>query len=761
MTKTKSLLHLDALPMMNTDLATEIICQTCEKPIAMKSGSMTQWIFDTSKCSCGSAHEEKQQRCALCALPIKTKIGSITQWIFKTKSCSCLVSIDSDAVREEAATLPSDELISGAPYEFLGVTGYGGAATVYKARNKKLGRLVAVKILQAPMSDERSRQNFAREAKAASKLQHPNVVTVQDFGEMADGRQYLATEWIEGITLAQYMSRHGRLTVEIAQEVFSQVLDGLSHAHKRGVVHRDIKPNNIMLTRGVSGGWTVKIIDFGTAKEIDNEGSVTRAEDLACSPFYMSPEQATGEGVDNRSDLYSVGCSLFETLTGRPPFTGVALSVVMRHQLEQPPTLMAASGGVEFPDYIEAIVAKLLAKAPSDRFQSDEDVKSALRGSVRYATGSSGRNSRTGAPREVLPVGIIGVSIAAVCGIAYVIDLFRMERAPESKKVHLSSGERSIRKLAAESTASPTQAERRFLESGADYWRDNASKSHALAPDEKLESLPASRVRVVSINFNRRKSLDGLASLTNLKMLKLWNAKLTPALCDQIVEATSISDLQIVDSEIDCDPAVELARMPRLSWLEFNDCGLTAKDLQNIHMLKRLYTLCIPFNSELSDAAFVPIGKFKQLGDLRLEGIMITDKTLHEIRSLTSLTNLSFSSTGVTDAGCSYIANFRELDTISAGASSIGDAGAKLLFTLPKLKFLALRSSKVTDASLPGFEQMKSLKHLDLLQCPGVSDQGIGRLRLKRPDMKVICTGSYDALIHELLPEDQLQRKGN
>ncbi len=338
---------------------------------------MTQWIFDTSRCSCSNAPVESVVRCVLCGLPVKSRLGSITQWIFKPKVCSCLVSYETDAYLDPT-TLPADESIPGAPYHFLGVTGRGGVGTVYKAQNKKLGRAVAIKVLQTGLEDTRAAQNFEREARACSKLQHPNIVTVQDFGTMTDGRQFLVSEWIEGITLAQYLSRNGRLPLEIAQEIFLQVLDGLSHAHKKHVIHRDIKPDNIMLTRGDYGGWIVKIIDFGTAKEIDNKGEVTRAEDLPCSPFYMSPEQSFCSTLDHRTDFYSLGCSFFEVLTGRPPFTGKPLTVLMRHQSEPPPTLSIASGGVVYPQYIEELIARLLAKEPEDRFESAEEVKNAL-----------------------------------------------------------------------------------------------------------------------------------------------------------------------------------------------------------------------------------------------------------------------------------------------------------------------------------------------------------------------------------------------
>jgi serine/threonine protein kinase len=341
---------------------------------------MTQWIFTSSKCSCSDDDQLQRELkfCPICGLRVRGREGTMTGWIFRSKSCVCLAAEIIPHVELSTEDLPAEDLIEEEPFEWIAVAGQGGMGTVYKARDRKLGRFMAVKVMQQETDDPRAADTFLREARAASKLQHPNIVTVSDFGIMRDGRQFLAIEWIDGITLADYLTRHGTLSVEAAREIFVQILDGLSHAHKRGVIHRDIKPKNIMLSLTTSGGWTVKLIDFGTAKDLTQEGFQTRAEDMACSPYYVSPERVNGLIVDHRADLYSLGCTYFEALVGNPPFRGAAMPVVMMHLNTTPPTLEEASGGKPFPLYLEQTIAKLLSKKPEERFADAEETKKAL-----------------------------------------------------------------------------------------------------------------------------------------------------------------------------------------------------------------------------------------------------------------------------------------------------------------------------------------------------------------------------------------------
>jgi serine/threonine protein kinase len=202
-------------------------------------------------------------------------------------------------------------------------------------------------------------------------------VQVHDFGLLDDGKPYLVLDYVKGCTLAEYLKQHGPMTLEAVADVFAKVCFGLAYAHDQGVIHRDIKPSNIMLVDGASDGaeGSVKILDFGIAKLTSREDgeiqALTRTGEIFGSPLYMSPEQCSGGYIDHRSDIYSLGCVLFEALTGTPPHLGqTALATMMLHQSQQAPTLKEASLGKEFPDALERIVAKMLHKSPAERYRS-------------------------------------------------------------------------------------------------------------------------------------------------------------------------------------------------------------------------------------------------------------------------------------------------------------------------------------------------------------------------------------------------------
>lgn len=268
-------------------------------------------------------------------------------------------------------------------YELLETIGSGGMGVIYKARNELLNKSVAIKTLHAHLCSPELLQRFQREAKAAGNLRHPHIISVHDLGLTEQGNPYMVMELCEGRTLGQMLKEDGPLNVEIFAKIFIQVCDALSHAHSRGVLHRDIKPSNIMLMSN-NANVDVRILDFGIAKlkEMDLRRSqhLTRTGEAIGSPLYMSPEQASGGAVDERSDLYSLGCVMYEALCGLTPHEGAnILQTMMKHMNEPPLSFKEISlGSIDVGTPIEALVMRLLAKSPDDRYQSMEEVKCEL-----------------------------------------------------------------------------------------------------------------------------------------------------------------------------------------------------------------------------------------------------------------------------------------------------------------------------------------------------------------------------------------------
>ncbi len=258
-------------------------------------------------------------------------------------------------------------------YKILEKLGEGGMGVVYKAQDTKLDRLVALKFLpQHLTADERDKERFLNEAKAASALDHPNICTVYEIGEAADGQLFIAMAYYEGETLKKRIER-GPLEAEEAISIVQQIVQGLANAHRRGGFHRDIKPANILITKDRQA----KIVDFGLAK-LSGQTKVTRAGATMGTAAYMSPEQVLGEGVDYRTDIWSLGVVFYETLTGRLPFKGeYEQAVLYRIMNEDPEPIRNLKP--DLPIELERVVEKCLAKSPDRRYQHLEEMSADLK----------------------------------------------------------------------------------------------------------------------------------------------------------------------------------------------------------------------------------------------------------------------------------------------------------------------------------------------------------------------------------------------
>ncbi|RBY92296.1 Stk1 family PASTA domain-containing Ser/Thr kinase [Blastococcus sp. TBT05-19] len=295
--------------------------------------------------------------------------------------------------------------VLGERYEIGGVLGRGGMAEVHHGRDLRLGREVAVKVLRSDLARDPSFQvRFRREAQASASLNHPAIVAVYDTGEdrtPAGATPYIVMEFVEGETLRDVLRREGVLPIERAMSLAADICGALDFSHRNGIVHRDVKPGNVMITPQ----GTVKVMDFGIARAVsDSAATMTSTAAVIGTAQYLSPEQARGEGVDARSDVYSLGCLLYELVTGAPPFTGDSpVSVAYQHVREDP--RLPSSINREVPPELDAILLKAMSKNPANRYQSAADMRNdllrALAGQRVEATPVMGEDEKTaiiGAP---------------------------------------------------------------------------------------------------------------------------------------------------------------------------------------------------------------------------------------------------------------------------------------------------------------------------------------------------------------------------
>lgn len=269
-------------------------------------------------------------------------------------------------------------------YEIVDKIGIGGMAAIYKVRDVVAGELLAIKIIRPEIAtNDISHKRFRQEARAARDLNHPNIVSVRSYDISPEGVPYLIMDYVDGIDLSKVLRKSGPVALSIFFPTFIQVSGALVHAHSRGVVHRDVKPSNILLTTTGDGEVWAKLVDFGIAKLLyptDNDDQthvLTKQGQTVGSPSYMSPEQVQGKQIDARSDIYSLGCVMFEALAGRLPFKADnALQLAMHHVYSQPINLKKVAKNC--PLYLDRVVAHCLEKKPDDRYQNMFDLRSDL-----------------------------------------------------------------------------------------------------------------------------------------------------------------------------------------------------------------------------------------------------------------------------------------------------------------------------------------------------------------------------------------------
>lgn len=271
---------------------------------------------------------------------------------------------------------PTNDLVGtivGNNFHIIKKLGEGGMGTVYLAEHVKMGRKAALKVMNPGMNqDPDAVARFNREATNASKLSHPNICGIYDFGETAEGLIFLAMEFIDGDALSAVIEKNGALPAPRAASIIHQSADALQVAHDYGIVHRDLKPDNIMIARARDGSDMVKVVDFGIAKASSSDAQkVTKTGLVVGTPEYMSPEQLAGDKLDGRSDIYSLGLVAFNCLTGKLPFPSNSAQEAMIMRLtDHPRTLAEMRPDIAWPEQLEAVMAKALARDAVDRYQS-------------------------------------------------------------------------------------------------------------------------------------------------------------------------------------------------------------------------------------------------------------------------------------------------------------------------------------------------------------------------------------------------------
>jgi serine/threonine protein kinase len=550
-------------------------------------------------------------------------------------------------------------------YEFLAVLGAGGMGVVYKARQSALNRLVAIKMLNASGFSDQAIKRFQLEAKAVANLSHANLIAFRDYGVTAAGQPYMVLDFIEGKTLAQTIKWQGQIELEKALDIFIQALKGLAHAHAHGLLHRDIKPSNIMIATNSN---EVKIVDFGIAKALDateGEQGLTQTGEIFGTPLYMSPEQAGGRKLDVRSDLYSMGCVMFEALTAVPPLMGnSALTTLLKHQSEIPVSLREASLGREFPEAIEKTVAALLAKNPDERYQSAQHliadlkkIKSNLSGdpvSIQVPKVSSNRNR------------VFGLILIVGTGLALLLALISWHKQTDLNAASAPVGGVLLNKGAAD----------------IDYL-----SQLVLSPDATSFDFSGKTIGI---------SMKRLRGLKKLNQLILHGTHMNADAKASLPEGLEILDLSGTDFS-----DKDLGNVPTADLLTLNLNGTNVSD-------EGLITFV------------VHVSQMVKIVDDFAEGKTFKDKAGLEAQAME---DLSLDNTCVTSKGLSHLAQLPSLSKLSLRSDQITDKELEMISQFPRLEDLDIRFPKGRGITENGIAALAKCRTLNKLSLSGVDDR--------------------------------------
>lgn len=516
-------------------------------------------------------------------------------------------------------------------FEVLARLGAGNMGQVYKVRDVNLDKLMALKVLHLHARDERALIRFQNEAKTASRLVHPCVATVYDFGLSEDGSPYMAIEFIEGNTLQSLLADVGRLPLPQFLSIFADVAGALECAHRNGIVHRDVKPGNIMLVPDSDGLFKTIVVDFGLAKKLDATGpgaQMNTTGQIMGTPLYMSPEQCRGEAATFQSDLYSLGCVMYEALAGCPPFRADNIMEMLTcHQKEEPHPLRELLAE-PIPEPVIGLVEQLLAKQPADRVESadivfqclDSQIEIIQRAAEEAARVEKAQNDKTlvadektavlkFAPDKGITVGITLLSVLVACVICF--PLIR-NLIPQSTAISFST-----HGVYGDEERSPNGAQ-------------DSAQAGLLAPSEKESELAVQRIKSDIAGGVKSFMLLVYGAIDNSCMKVFEN-------CQQMVEFDA-SGATIGDAGVKC-----LSNLKKLQRLK-----LEGTDVQNLTGLVGLDSLeeLILKNTDASDAAMKVVSQIKSLRHLNIEETKVTVKGLRELTKMPALrlVNISFPS---------------------------------------------------------------------------------------------------------------------
>ncbi|MBK9145979.1 MAG: protein kinase [Candidatus Melainabacteria bacterium] len=512
-------------------------------------------------------------------------------------------------------------------YDVLKELGSGAMGLVLLARDTRLAKQVAIKVLSDERNKEENIRRFQQEARLAGRLNHTNLVRVLDFGVSEKNHPYLVMDFVEGETLKDMISREHRLSPETTMEMLLQVATGMSYAHKQNLVHRDLKPSNIIATTDDAGKRTFKVLDFGIARTIDDDRSITRTHAILGSPLYMSPEQARSQTADTRSDIYSLGCIVYECLQGEPPFSGeTVMDTLSMHISSEAPA-------PEAPPPLAELVGEMLSKRPDDRPASmdkiietlhriQERIHEQIHEQVkdrapqdREEAPEDGANKAGGKSRAFAVILATVLLVAGLWAGSLFVRPDSVKKIPPAPRdldplkdmpPHLARKDVDLDELKEELRRHPDSDRMIFLQT-------------AELNDEIFEILAASDRRQLDLRTAQYVNNKKLSQLKKLNSICVTHSDFNDQGAVYMAELENLAIIEAGGSEITDRGVALLAGLPKLETLELDNTVITDGALASLSRSKSLKRLHLD-RTAISDRGLSDLSRIKSLEYLKVKG---------------------------------------------------------------------------------------------------------------------------------------------
>lgn len=591
--------------------------------------------------------------------------------------------------------------------------GSGGMSVVYKCTDLAVQREVAVKLLQPRLASQgKWLRRFQQEAKAVGRLSHPNIVRVHHF-DAAGGTPYIVMDYVAGSSLAQVLTTGGALETTRAIRIVGQIADALAHAHSKGVVHRDLKPSNIMLLNPDTAEETVKILDFGIAKinEPEMDIKLTETGEIFGSPLYMSPEQCQGKQVDDRCDQYSLGCILFECLTGYPPFTGEnPMQILLKQINDRAPGLKEASLGKIFPAQLELVVQRLLSKDPGARYPSIAAAKQALAEAMTLPSVTIFAVAKRDRKKFLLGVSAALISLAALGLVTLYINNMLGSSLSTAKEESLETPLSLAYKDSGDAAVS------NFLEN-----KENSVMTRFVAKELYFNNLTNNGVEMIA------------SKMPNLNYLSLAECgSLTAPGLSCLKKIPNLEELDLSATRLGNDAVPFFLQMKSLRKLHVNHTGIGDDGLKDLSKLP-LTELGLQ-KTHISGDGLAHLGHMLTLRHLELADNPGISSGLTQLASLEKLEYLNLAKTTSSNDDLQALlptpkrpVKFVHLRTVLLSNNDIGDDGLDTISKLKSVRVLHLDGTSITGKGLRHLAKMKELEDLDISRNPGIMD-GLDKL---------------------------------